>query len=318
MRWMLSSVGVFALMCGGQVKAQSYPVKPIRLVVGFTPGGVADAVARQLSRKLHEPLGQQIVVEYRGGAAGAIANEMVARQPPDGYTLLIIGSSAVALPALRANMPYDLTRDFTAISLVALTPFSLVVHPSVPVKSAKELIALARSRPGKVSFSSVGVGSTPHLMAGLFQTMTRTNVVHVPYKGGSESAVALASGHVEMSFMSMPTMQPLKDRIRQLAVTTLKRAPFMPHIPTLDESGLQGYDASNFNGVVGPAGIPREIVTRLNGLMVKMADAPDVKDAYFQLGMLPLSSTPEYFANYIREDVAKTAKLIQQIGIKAE
>jgi tripartite-type tricarboxylate transporter receptor subunit TctC len=301
-----------------QAVAQNYPVKPIRLVVGFTPGGVADAVARQLARKMNEPLGQQIVVEYRGGASGAIANEMVARQPPDGYMLLIIGASAAAIPAMRANVPYDLARDFTAISLVALAPFALVVHPSMPVKNAKELIALARSRPGKVNFGSVGVGSTPHLMAGQFLTMAKLDVVHVPYKGGSEHAVSLVSGQIDMSFMSLPTITPLKGRVKPIAVTTLKRAAFMPDVPTLDESGLPGYDAANWNGVVGPAGLPKDIVARLNGIMVKMADAQDVKDAYAQQGMLPLSSTPEHFAHFIREEVAKTARLVRQIGIKSE
>jgi tripartite-type tricarboxylate transporter receptor subunit TctC len=297
--------------------AQPYPAKPVRIVVGFTPGGVADAVARQLSRKLGEPLGQQVVVEYRGGASGAIANEMVARLPPDGYTLLIIGASAAALPALRSNMPYDLERDFSAISLVANAPFVLVVHPSVPARNAADLIALAKARPGKVSFGTVGTGSTPHLMAELFKIMARIDIVHIPYKGGAENAVANASGQVEMSFLSVPSLQPLlaNGRVRPLAISSARRAPFLP---TLAESALPGYDFANWNGVVGPAGLPRDIVTRLNALIVKAGEAADVKESFSVQGLVPLTSTPEQFAAFIRNEVAKSAQLIKRVGIKAE
>jgi len=174
--------------------AQSYPVKPIRLVVGFTPGGVADAIARLLAQRLAEPLGQPVIVENRGGASGAIAYEMVAKSPADGYTLLIVGATAAVLPALRANLPYDLERDLAGVSLVAIAPFVLAIHPSVPAHNVKELIGLARSRPGKLSYGSVGAGSPPHLMAELFKLMAKVNILHVPYKGGAENAIANAAG----------------------------------------------------------------------------------------------------------------------------
>jgi tripartite-type tricarboxylate transporter receptor subunit TctC len=309
---------LWAATTGAQ--AQTYPAKAVRIVVGFTPGGVADAVARQLARKLAEPLGQQVVVEYRGGASGAIANEMVARLPPDGYTLLIIGASAAALPALRSNKPYDLERDFAPVSLVANAPFVLVVHPSVPARNAAELIALARARPGRVSYGTVGTGSTPHLMAELFRLMAKVDIVHIPYKGGAENAVANASGQVEMSFLSVPSLQPLLagGRVRPLAISSAKRVPFLPALPTLAESALPGYDFAKWNGVVAPAGLPKDIVTRLNMLIVKAGEAPDVKESFSVQGLVPLTSTPEQFAAFIRNEVAKSAQLIKRVGIKAE
>ena len=244
---------------------------------------------------------------------------MVAKSPPDGYTLLIVGATAAVLPSLRNNLPYDLERDLTAISLVSNAPFVLVVHPSVPARSASELIALARARPGKVSFGSVGVGSTPHLMAELFRMMAKLDIMHVPYKGGSENAVANASGQVEMSFLSAPSLQPLigGNRVRALAVSSAKRVSFLPGLPALSES-LPGYDYANWNGVTAPAALPKDIVARLNAVIVKMAMAPDVKELFNQQGMEPLSSTPEQFAAFLRNEVAKNAKLVKAIGIKAE
>ena len=319
----LRVIAAAAVMCAHSATfiacAQTYPVKPIRIVVGFTPGGVATSVARLLGSKLSESLGQNVIIENRGGASGAIANEMVAKSPPDGYTLLIVGATAAVLPSLRNNLPYDLERDLTAISLVSNAPFVLVVHPSVPARSAGELIALARARPGKVSFGSVGVGSTPHLMAELFRMMAKLDIMHVPYKGGSENAVANASGQVEMSFLSAPSLQPLigGNRVRALAVSSAKRVSFLPGLPALSES-LPGYDYANWNGVTAPAALPKDIVARLNAVIVKMAAAPDVKELFNQQGMEPLSSTPEQFAAFLRNEVAKNAKLVQAIGIKAE
>jgi tripartite-type tricarboxylate transporter receptor subunit TctC len=300
--------------------AQSYPVKPVRLVVGFTPGGVADAIGRLLAQKLSEPLGQQVIVENRGGASGAIAYEMVAKSPADGYTLLIIGATAAVLPALRARLPYDLERDFAPVSLVAIAPFVLVIHPSVPAHNVKELVALARSQPGKLSYGSVGAGSPPHLMAELFKLMANVDIVHVPYKGGAENAIANASGQVEMSFLSVPSLLPLlgANRVKPLAITGIRRASFMPSLPTLDESGLRGYDYSNWNGVTGPAGLPKDIVARLNAMIAKVVETPDVKESLGRQGLEPQTSTPEHFAAFIHGEVAKNAKLIKLIGMKAE
>jgi len=318
----LSVIAIAVGMCGvtAQVHAQTYPVKPVRIVVGFTPGGVADAVGRLLARKMADPLRQQVIVENRGGASGAIANEMVAKSAPDGYTLLIVGGSAAALPALRMNLPYDLERDFAAVALVANAPFVLVVHPSLPARNVRELVALARARPGKVSFGTVGTGSPPHLMAELFKQMAKVDMVHVPYKGGAENAIASASGQVEMSFLSVPSLQPLlaNGRVRPLAVSSAKRVSFLPGLPTLSEAALPGYDYANWNGVVAPAGSPKDIVSRLNAMIVKIVEAPDVKESFSLQGLEPLTGTPEQFAAFMRNEVAKNARLIKMIGIKAE
>ncbi len=315
-----AAIAVGACGVAATAHAQAYPMKPVRIVVGFTPGGVADAVARLLANKLADPLGQQVIVENRGGASGAIANEMVAKSAPDGYTLLIVGGSAATLPALRTNLPYDLERDLTAVAPVANAPFVLVVHPSVPARNAAELVALARARPGKVNYGTVGTGSPPHLMAELFRLMAKVDIVHVAYKGGAENAIANASGQIEMSFLSVPSLRPLlaNHRVRPLAVSSAKRVSFLPALPTLSDAALPGYDYANWNGVVAPAGLPKDIVTRLNALIVKTTEAPDVKESFSVQGLVPLSSTPEQFAAFIRNEVAKNARLIKLIGLKAE
>ncbi len=322
----LNISGLFAAIVAGagasvfDAQAQSYPVKPIRLVVGFTPGGVSSAIARLLAQKLTDPLGQHVIIENRGGASGAIANEMVAKSPADGYTLLIVGATAAVLPALRANLPYDLIRDLAPVSMVAIAPFVLVIHPSVPAHNVKDLIGLARSRPGKLSYGSVGAGSPPHLMAELFKLMAKLDIVHVPYKGGTENAIANASGEIEMSFLSIPSLLPLlgSGRLRPLAVSSTKRASFLASLPTLDESGLRGYDYSNWNGVTGPAGMPKDIVARLSMLIEKVVNTPDVKESLGRQGLEPQTSTPEQFAAFIHGEVEKNAKLIKLIGMKAE
>jgi tripartite-type tricarboxylate transporter receptor subunit TctC len=300
--------------------AQTYPVKPIRLLVGFSPGGSADVTARLVAQKLTALLGQPLVIENRPGAAGAIANERVAASPADGYTLLAMGTSATVLPSLRAKLPYNVERDLAPVSLVALTPFVLVVHPSVPARDAKELIALARSQPGKLNFGSVGVGSPPFLMGELFKDMAKVNIVHVPFKGGAENVTATAAGHIDMSFASVPSIRPLLDagRIRALAATTAKRASAMPDLPTLHESGLPGYDRSSWQGVLVPAGVPREIVARLNAAIVHVVQGPDLKEAFKKEGLEPQTTTPEEFAARISDEIAKNAKLLRQIGFKPE
>ena len=320
----LSRLFAALVACAGwsvvDASAQSYPVKPVRLVVGFTPGGVSSAIARLLAQKLAEPLGQQMIVENRGGASGAIAYEMVAKSLADGYTLLIIGATAAVLPALRANLPYDLERDLAPVSLVAIAPFVLVIHPSVPAHNVKELIALARSQSGKLSYGTVGAGSPPHLMAELFKLMAKVDIVHVPYKGGTENAIANASGQIEMSFLSIPSLLPLlgSGRVRPLAVSSIKRASFMSSLPTLDESGLRGYDYSNWNGVSGPAGMPKDLIARLNAMIEKAVNTPDMKEALGRQGLEPQTSTPEQFGAFIHDEVVKNARLIKLIGIKAE
>ena len=300
--------------------AQDYPVRPVRMVVGFSPGGISDVLARLVAQKLSEPLGQPVLIENRPGASTAIANERVATSPPDGYTLLMVGVSVTVLPSLRAKLPYDLERDFAPVSLIAAAPFVLLVHPSVPAHNLKQLIALARSQPGKLSYGSVGIGSPPNLMAELLNMMAKVKTVHVPYRGGADATVALASGQIDLYFSSVPSLLPLLEvgKIRSLAVTSLKRLSMLPSVPTLDESGLPGYDSINWNGVCAPAGVPKAIIARLNAELGKVVTSAEMKESLGRQGMEPLVSTPEQFAVFIRGEIEKNAKLIKLIGVKAE
>ena len=300
--------------------AQSFPVKPLRIVVGFTPGGVADVMGRLVAQGLSAQLGQTVVVENRGGASGAIAYEMVAKAPPDGYTLLVIGNTAAVLPALRANLPYDLEKDLGAVSLVAVAPFVLVVHPSVPAKNAGELIALARSRPGKLRYGSVGAGSSPHLSAELFKTLAKVDILHVPFKGGGDNAVANAAGQIELSFLSIPSQGPLvgSGRLRAIGVTSAKRSTFLPNLPTIAESGLPGYDYSSWNGIVSPAGLPKDVLARLNTALGRAVGTPEMKEGLTRQGLEPQTGTPEQFAAFIHNEVQKNARLIKIAGVKGD
>jgi len=301
--------------------AQNYPDKPIRLIVGFSSGGISDVLARLIAQKISGPLGQQMIVENRPGASGIIANERVAKSPPDGYTLLIIGGSSTILPALRAKMPYDLERDLAPVSLLAISPFVLVVHPSVPARNVKELIALAKSPQHGLSYATVGIGSPPHLMGELLQSMAKVKILRVAYKGGGDAVVALASGEVDMYISSVPSLLPLRaaGKIRMLAVTSAKRLATFPSLPTIAESGLPGYDYANWTGLVAPAGTPKDIIARLNAEFGKVINAADMAETLTKkLGMVPTTSTPEQLAAFMREMLQKNAKIIKSIGLKVE
>jgi tripartite-type tricarboxylate transporter receptor subunit TctC len=299
--------------------AQSYPVKPIRMVVGFAAGGSVDVTGRIVAQKLAEQLGQQVIVENRTGAGGAIANERVAASPPDGYTLLMVSTSATIVPALNPKLPYDLERDLAPVSFLSIGPLVLVVHPSIPARSVKELIALIRSQPGKLNYGSSGIGSTAHLPGELLKLMAKVNIVHVPYKGGAESVVALAAGQLALSFPSITAAQPLIDvgKLCPLAVTSIKRSSLMPAVPTLDEAGVPGYEFSNWNGFSAPAGLPKDILMRLNAA-AKAIDTPDTREAFAKQGFDLRTSTPEEFAAFIRPELVQNAKLIKLSGAIAE
>ena len=304
----------------GSACAQQYPHKPLRIVVGYTPGGAVDFTARLIGQKLAEQLGQPVVVENRPGATTAIATERVATAAPDGYTLLLIPTSTAIQSALRKNLPYDLRRDFAPVSQLAMGPFALVVHPSLPVKSVKELIAYAREQPGKLSAGSPGVGSANHLAGELFNLRTKINVLHVPYKGSGEAVIAVAAGQTPMSLPSMASVLPLIEsgKVRPLAVTSLKRVSSLPQVPTLDESGLNGYEYVAWYGINVQAAVPKAIVARLNDALAKIVQMPDVKEAFQKQGMESQSGTPEQFAAVIAREIALTVKLLQIAGIKAE
>lgn len=316
----LTAVLAGLLSMAGCAWAQGYPAKPLRLVVGFSAGSAADFTGRLLAQKLAEPLGQTVIVENRVGAGGTIATERVAASAPDGYTLLMLTAPDTAQPALRAKLPYDLSRDLAPVSLVAIGAFVLVVHPSVPARTVRELIGLARSQPGKLSYGSSGVGSSAHLAGELFNTMAGVNIVHVPYKGSPEVVVANAAGQIEVSFPSNVAALPLiqAGRLRPLAVPSAQRSSLMPGIPTLGESGVTGYDRYSWYGLGVPAGVPKDIVARLNAAVARAVGLPDVKEALNRQGFEPQANSPEQFAALIHREIEQNTRLIRAIGLKAE
>lgn len=300
--------------------AQTYPVKPIRMLFGYTAGGAGDVSARLLAQKLSESLGQNVIVENRPGAGGAIADEAVARAPADGYTLLYAAGSTAILPALRSRLPYDVERDFAPVSLVVITSFALTVHPSVPARDPRALIALARSRPGKLSFGSPGVGSSAHFAAELFNMMADVKMLHVPYKGPPEATTAVVAGQIDVAFPSVTGALPLiaAGKLKALGVTSAKRAALLPSVPTLSEAGLTGYARAGWNGVLVPAAVPKDIIARLNAAIVKGVNTPELREAFIKQGLEGQPSTPEQFAAFIRNELVQNAKVVKFAGIKVE
>jgi tripartite-type tricarboxylate transporter receptor subunit TctC len=300
--------------------AQPYPVKPIRLVIGYVPGGAVDFTARLFGQKMAEILGQQVVVENRAGAATAIATERVATSAPDGYTILLMPISTANQSALRTNLPYDLERDLTHVSLVSIGAFVLVIHPSLPARNVRDLISLARTKPGVLNYGSAGLGSGNHLAGELFDMMANVTMVHVPYKGSGEAVIAAASGQAPVSFPSVASALPLMatGKLKALAATTAKRISSLPALPTIDESGLPGYDYFAWYGMSGPPGLSKEILGRLNGALVRIVQMPDIKEALDKQGFEPHASTPEQFAALIHREIERTAKLIKLTGLKVE
>ena len=299
--------------------AQSYPNKPIRFLVGFVAGGTNDIVARALAQKLTETLGQSVVVENRGGANTAIATEAAARAAPDGYTILLNAPGHATNPALM-KLAFDPINDFAFISLVAEAQNIVVMHPSFPPRSVQELIALSKKRPGQINVASSGTGTTVHLSAELFQHMTGTRWVHIPYKGGGPAVIELMAGQTQIMFANMPTaIQYVRDgRLRALAVTGARRAPAAPTLPTVAESGVPGYEVTAWYGVSAPAKTPRAIVDRLHAEIVRAVNSPDLRERLTTQGADPIHLTPEQYTVFIQNEIAKWAKVIKAAGIKAE
>jgi len=317
-------LGMGALLClapGNGALAQSYPAKPIRIVVAFAPGGPSDFAARVISQRLPKLLGQQVVVDNRAGAGGLVGAEHVAKSQPDGYTLLIanVGMLSVAR-YLYSKLPYDPARDFAPITNLIGGPSWLIVHPSVPVHSAKELIALAKARPGQLTYGSAGVGQVSHLNGELFKIMAGVDIVHVPYKGTGQITPDLIGGQISMSFSTdiQNLLFAKAGKLRMLAVTSLKRSPAAPEVPTVDESGLKGFEVLNWNGIVAPAGTPREIIALLNRDFVKVIQLPEVKQLVGAQGNIVIGDTSEEFGAYIRAESDKWSKVIKQLGIKLD
>ncbi len=301
--------------------AVSYPAKPVRFVIAFSPGGPSDILTRLLGGKLAESMGQPFVFDNRPGAGGNIAGEIVAKSPPDGYTLLMGNNSILATNAsLYKNMGFDPMKELAPIVLVASQPNILVVHPSVPVKSVKEFIALAKSRPGQLNYASSGSGAAAHLAAELFKSMTGTEMVHVPYKGAGPALIDVLAGQCQVMFATALSVQPyLKAaRLRPLAVTTARRSPTMPELPTVAEAGVPGFEASTWHGVVGPAGMPDAIIMRLNGEINRVLQLPDVRERLMSQGAEIIGGTPQEFAAYIRREIPKWAKVVKDSGARAE
>jgi tripartite-type tricarboxylate transporter receptor subunit TctC len=311
----------FVLAAPSVVAQPAYPAKPVRIIVPYAPGGANDVIGRIVADELTRRLGQTVLVENRPGASTAIGAELVAKAPPDGYTLL--GSSLTTfalLPNIRAKLPYDALRDFEPVSLLALQPFALAVHPSLPATSVKQLISLAKANPGKLTYSTQGMGTGGHLSGEFLRIMTGIDIHHVPYKGGSQAVNDLVGGHVMLSFSTLSTLIPFAKagRLRVLAVTSAKRSQIAPDIPTMAEAGLPGYDTGAWNALVAPRGTPRPVIERLNAEITSALANREVRAKLSSQGYEPQGSTAQQLGEHIRLEHARYGKLIKTIGFKEE
>ncbi|MBM5801955.1 MAG: tripartite tricarboxylate transporter substrate binding protein, partial [Cyanobacteria bacterium K_DeepCast_35m_m2_023] len=306
------------LLVASLAHAQQYPTRPIRFIAPYVPGGGVDFVSRVIATKLSETIGQQVIVENRPGAGTNIGSELVARAAPDGYTILVGGVPNVVNPFLFKKLPYDVIKDFAPVTQTTTAPNILAVHPSLPVRSVKELIALAKARKGELTFASAGIGSSNHLSGELFRVMAGVDVVHVPYKGGGAAVVDLIAGQVTMYFGTTPSTVPhvRTGRLRALGVTTLKRSRATPDIPTLDEAGLAGFDNAAWHGLFAPAATPPAVVNRLSSEVVKVLRLPETIERMGAQGVDVIASTPEALAAYVKQDLVRYEKLIRAAGIK--
>ena len=301
--------------------AQQYPVKPVRFIVPFVAGGPTDIQGRMLGEHLSKRLGQQFIIDNRGGANGNIGLELTAKSPPDGYTIVIatVGTWAVN-PSLYKNMPFNPVRDFAPIMQVSTSPGVLVVHPSVPVKNVKELIALAKSKPGKLDYGSSGVGGFGHISGALFCLMTKTEMVHIPYKSSAPSLTDLIAGQIQVLFNNAISTVPFikSGQTRALAVTSLKRMPALPDLPSLDEAGVKDYDNSSWAAVAAPAGTPKDIIAKLNSELNAILKLPDVQEKSAAVGAVIIGGTPEQYADYLKSEIAKFARVVKEAKISAQ
>lgn len=318
----LVRAALLAILClQGLAWPQAFPTRTVRIVIPFPPGGTSDILARTLAQKLTEEWGQQVIAENRPGAAGNVACEFVAKQKGDPHTLLIntVGTHAIN-PAIYPNLPFDPVKDFTLITNLVNLPTLLIVHPSVPATSAQELIALAKGKPGALQYSSAGSGSQPHLTAEMFKSMAGVDLLHVPYKGAGPQLLALISGEVAVTFATAPAAVPLikNKQARAIAVTSAERVVALPEVPTLNEAALPGYIAVGWNGLVGPAGIPKPIVDKIHAAVSKIYAKPDMRERLIGLAAEPAISTPEEFTALVKSELGKWAKAVKDSGAKLE
>ena len=301
--------------------AGGYPTHPVRIIVPLAPGGNVDIVARSLAQQLTDNMGQQIIVENRPGASSLVGTQLAAKSPPDGYTLLAIANTFAMVPSIVSNPGYDPLKDFAAISLTCLVPQVLVVNPALPVKSVKELIALAKARPGQLTYATSGAGGTGHMATELFSRQVGVKMLHVPYKGNAQAIIDVIGGQVMLMFDQVSTSDPYikSGKLRPLAVSSVKRSPLFPNLPTIDEAGVPGFEDITFNGLVAPAGTPRELLVRVNQEVAKVVSIPALRNRFIERGVeLKASASPEEFTAYIKAEVDKKNKLARDAGIRLE
>ncbi|MCE9639825.1 MAG: tripartite tricarboxylate transporter substrate binding protein [Betaproteobacteria bacterium] len=312
-----------ALLCAasGTACAQTYPSKPIKLVIPYPPGGSTDVIGRLVAMRLSDALGQSVVVDNRGGAGGVIGADFVAKSAADGYTILIGTPGAITIsPSLQPKLPYQPLRDFAPVSLLATVPNLLVSHPSVPITGVQDLIRIAKAKPGLLSYGTSGIGASPHLAGELFKYMTQTDIVHVPYKGAGPAFLDLISGRIDLMFPVYASVLPQVNakKVKAIAITSLQRAPALPLVPTVDESGLKGFEVSNWFGVLAPAGTPKNAVDRLNAAIVSAFKARETIDFLATQGLDSATSTPDQLLAYMRDEITKWGRVVKAANIKAE
>ena len=320
MRPMIAVLAAFCAVAALPAAAQPYPSKPIRYIVPFPPAGATDILARWVAEKITGPLGHSVVVENRPGAAGGVGTDLVAKSPPDGYTILMATAAQAISETLYVKQPFSFARDLTGVALIARVPNVMEVHPSVPVKTVKEFIALAKAQPGQINFASSGAGTTIHMSGELFKLLTGVNIVHIPYKGSALALTDLMSGQVSVMWDNLPASMPYikAGRLRAIAITTAARYPGLPELPTVAESGVPGYEASAWFGIVAPAATPRDAVARLNTEVNRAINLPDMKERFAQQGATPAPGTPEDFSAWIRAEIMKWGKVVKASGAKVE
>lgn len=321
MKTILKAIALLMLAGAGAALAQQYPVKPIRMIIGFPPGGGTDIIGRIVAQRMSEGLKQQILPDNRGGASGQIAAELTAKAPPDGYTVMMAHIAAMSiLPSLYPKLPYDPVNDFASVSLVAISPNLVIVHPTLPVKSIKELIALAKARPGQIHYESSGLGTVQHLAGELFKLQAKVNLLHVPYKGAGPAIIDLVAGHVQLGFDVIPVAGPQvkAGKLRALGVTSAKRSALFPDLPTVTESGVADFDMSTWWGLVAPAAVNKDVIARLNVETLRALRLPDVKERIAAAGADVVGNSPEEFAAFIRNERAKYARIVKEANIKLE
>jgi tripartite-type tricarboxylate transporter receptor subunit TctC len=307
-------------LAAGAACAQTYPTKAVRLVVPFLAGGSTDIVGRTVAQKLAEMWGQAVFVDNRPGGGTTIGTDLVAKAAPDGYTLLVTPAPFTINPSLLTKLPYDALTDFAPITLINTTPLVMVVHPGVPAKNVKELIALAKAKPGKLNFGSSGTGGSNHLAGELFDAMAGVKMVHIPYKGNAGALTDIVGGHLDVVYNGVTSAIALVKggKLRALAVTSLQRTPALPDVPTLNESGLKGFEAVAWNGLTAPAKIPRDVIMKINGDVLKVISSPELRERLKADGSDPVGNSPEQFAGFLRDEIAKWAKVIKFANVKPE